>query len=108
MEKKSAVTAQEFNEERFTKVNVFKKDNSTMFVLNFMPGQKLPEHNHPGHELYLHVARGTGRFTVDDETSGVAEGDVIHIGSEEKISFENDGTEPASIYVTMTRLPKQH
>jgi quercetin dioxygenase-like cupin family protein len=54
------------------------------------------------------VARGTGRFTVDDETSGVAEGDVIHIGSEEKISFENDGTDPASIYVTMMLLPKQH
>lgn len=104
MERKSIRSAREFNEERFTRVNVFKKDNSTMFVLNFLPGQKLPEHTHPGHELYLHPIHGKGKFTIDGEDIEMVEGDVMHIGPEERISFVNNGTDRVSIYVTMSRL----
>ncbi|WP_342388928.1 cupin domain-containing protein [Salinicoccus bachuensis] len=68
-------------------MNVFKKADSTMFVLNFLPGQKLPEHNHPGHELYFHLIQGEGQFPVDGEDIEVVEEDVIHIGPEERNQF---------------------
>ncbi|MEH7522992.1 hypothetical protein V7149_06845 [Bacillus sp. JJ1503] len=48
MEKKSITDAIEFSEEKFTKRIIFREGESTVFVLNFMPGQKLPAHKHPG------------------------------------------------------------
>ncbi|WP_411843883.1 cupin domain-containing protein [Salinicoccus sp. HZC-1] len=104
MEKKTITAAQEFNEESFSKINVFEEENSTLFVINFLPGQQMPEHNHPGRELYLHVIKGSGRFIIDGAAIGVTEDDVIHIGPEEKISFVNDSEDRASIYVTMSRI----
>lgn len=66
MEKKSIASALEFSEERFTKNDIFKSRNSSMFTLNFTPGQTMKSHSHPGKELYLHVLSGHGEFTIDD------------------------------------------
>lgn len=103
MEKKSIASALEFSEERFTKNDVFKSRNSSMFTLNFTPGQTMKSHSHPGKELYLHVLSGHGEFTIDDELIKVAEDDVIHLEPDEMIGFEN-GEEKTSIYVTMNRM----
>ncbi|GAA3716542.1 hypothetical protein GCM10022378_03490 [Salinicoccus jeotgali] len=107
MEKKYIGSALKFNEERFTKINVFKTIDCTVFVLNFLSGQKMPEHKHPGCELYLNVLKGEGRFTVDGEEISVTKDDVIHIGGDEMIGFLNDSEAQVSIYVTMNRI-SQH
>ncbi|WP_462420062.1 cupin domain-containing protein [Salinicoccus sp. Marseille-QA3877] len=103
MEKKSIASALEFSEERFTKNDIFKSRNSSMFTLNFTPGQTMKSHSHPGKELYLHVLSGHGEFTIDDEKIKVIEDDVIHLEADEMIGFEN-GKENTSIYVTMNKM----
>jgi len=105
MRKSTVGSARTFNEERFTKIDVFKSRNSSMFMLNFTPGQKMKSHNHPGKELYLKVLAGHGEFLIEDETVGVTEGDVIHLEADEMIGFEN-GDVRTSIYVTMNRVPE--
>lgn len=104
MEKHSIKEALEFNEDRFSKINLLKYRSSTMFMLNFLPDQQLPAHNHPGHELYLLVTQGNGTFTIDGNEVEVEKDDVIHITSDEQLSFRNTGEDPVSIYVTMSRI----
>ncbi|MEC5423178.1 cupin domain-containing protein [Virgibacillus sp. C22-A2] len=106
MEKKSIISAQTFDENKFTKTNVFKNETSTLFVLNFLPKQQLPAHYHPGHELYLHVLQGNGTFTIDEIAVEVTKDDVIHVTGDENLAFTNTGENNVSIYVTMSKLPK--
>ena len=58
---------QEYSEERFTKRVIYKKGETTAFVLNFLPGQKLPVHKHPGTEVYLYVVTGSGTLIIDGQ-----------------------------------------
>ncbi|MDF2858522.1 MAG: cupin protein [Neobacillus sp.] len=51
MVKRSIASYQVFNEKRFTKQIIFKNNNSTIFILNFIPGQQMPAHYHLGVEL---------------------------------------------------------
>lgn len=104
MEKRSIKEAMEFNEDRFSKVDVFKTKNSTLFMLNFLPNQQMPAHNHPGYELYLHVTKGSGTFTIDGNDAEVEKDDVVHVAGDEQLSFRNTGENPVSIYVTMSRV----
>ncbi|HLR69132.1 cupin domain-containing protein [Virgibacillus alimentarius] len=104
MEKQTIKTAQKFDKKSFTKKDVFRTKNSIMFMLNFLPNQQMPAHNHPGYELYLHVVQGEGTFTINKEKVDVVEDDVIHCGNDEMIEFTNTGSEAVSIYVTMSRL----
>ncbi|SOC44177.1 cupin domain-containing protein [Salinicoccus kekensis] len=104
MEKSTVGSALTFDEERFTKIDIFKNRNSSMFMLNFTPGQTMKSHTHPGKELYLHVLAGHGEFLIEDEAVNVTEGDVIHLEADEMIGFEN-GDARTSIYVTMNRMP---
>lgn len=103
MENNNIKSAQTFSEERFTKIDIFKSRNSSMFMLNFIPGQTMKSHGHPGKELYLHVLSGHGEFTIDEEKITVAENDVIHLEADETIGFEN-GDDNTSIYVTMNKI----
>ena len=103
MEKSTIGPAQIFSEERFTKMDIFKSRNSSMFMLNFNPGQAMESHGHPGKELYLHVLEGHGALTIDDRVVEVSAGDVVHLEADETIGFENGG-DRTSIYVTMNRL----
>jgi quercetin dioxygenase-like cupin family protein len=98
---------QEFSEERFTKRIVYKKNESTTFILNFNPGQGLPKHKHPGTDLYLLVLKGSGTLTVDGKDTQINEGDIVHCDGEEEFSFENSGQDQVSLYVTLTKIPSE-
>ncbi|WML49761.1 cupin domain-containing protein [Neobacillus sp. PS3-34] len=105
MEKQTVRTFQEYSEERFTKRVIFKKGESTAFVLNFLPGQQLPPHKHPGTEVYLYVLCGTGTISIDNTETAVSDSDLIHCSGEEQLAFSNNGSEPVSLYVVLNKLP---
>jgi quercetin dioxygenase-like cupin family protein len=105
MERNSVKDYQEYSEERFTKRIIFKKGETTAFVLNFLPGQQLPVHKHPGTEVYLYVVTGTGTINIDGEETQVTEADVIHVDREEEMAFKNSGSEPVSLYVVLSKTP---
>lgn len=96
--------AQQFDEGRFTKVNIIKTNRSMAFMLNFLPGQHMKPHSHPDRELYLNVIEGSGTLFIDGEKHEVEQGDVILCTSREQIGFTNTSDERVSIYATMTKL----
>lgn len=106
MEKQSIKTYQEFNEEKFTKKVIFNNSNSTAFVLNFLPGQTLPAHKHPGAEVYLLVVLGKGTIIVDGKESEVTETDLINISEDEELSFSNTSSDRVSLYVVLNKFSK--
>lgn len=96
--------AKQFNEERFTKIDMLKTRRSVAFLLNFLPGQHMKPHGHPNRELYLYVIEGTGTLIVDDEEIEVTVGDVFYLDPEEQIGFTNTSDQKVSIYATMTKM----
>ncbi|MFO1444834.1 cupin domain-containing protein [Bacillus sp. Bva_UNVM-123] len=107
MLRKSFIEAQEFSEKQFTKRILFREGKSTVFVLNFMPGQELPAHKHPGSEVYLMVIQGNGTLMIDGCAYEVNEKDVIHSGGDEEFAFINSGSEPVSLYVMLNKIPDE-
>ena len=97
----------EYSEDKFTKRIIFKDDDSTSFVLNFMPGQKLPAHKHPGATVYLMVIQGDGEFTIDGEKHSVSKDDVLLSQGKEEMAFENTGTSNTSLYVQLVKIPDE-
>lgn len=104
MEKQSLSVAQQFNAERFTKIDIIKRRNSSVFLLNFLPGQHMRSHTHPNRELYLLVLEGRGVLLVDEEEVSVQKGDVFYFDPDEKIGFTNTSTDKVTIYGTMTKI----
>lgn len=107
MEQKSIKEAITYNEERFTKRIIFQKGDSTVFMLNFMPGQELPAHDHPGTEVYLLVLNGTGTFTIDGIATEASENTVVHCAGNENLAFKNTGDAPVSLYVMLNKVPDE-
>ncbi|TLS52343.1 cupin domain-containing protein [Paenibacillus antri] len=107
MEKVTLAGAMEYSRDRFTKRVLFQKGGSVMFVLNFMPGQALPVHAHPGSELFLTVLEGSGTLTIDERNTTVTAGDAVHCGGEERFSFSNDSDENVSLLVVLSKLPNE-
>lgn len=104
MEKHTIVEAQQFNENRFTKINMIKTEHSTAFVLNFLPQQEVNPHKHPGQELYLHIFEGSGILSIDGQNMEIIKGDVIQCGPAEEMGFVNTSTENVSIYGSLTKI----
>jgi quercetin dioxygenase-like cupin family protein len=104
MEKQLLSSARQFNEARFTKMDIIKNKRSSAFLLNFLPDQHMKPHNHPGRELYLNVLEGSGTLSIDGEDLEVSEGEVIYCDPEEQIGFTNTGEVRVSIYATMTKI----
>jgi quercetin dioxygenase-like cupin family protein len=107
MEKNSLKAYQDYSEEKFTKRVVYKKGETTAFVLNFMPGQQLPVHKHPGTEVYLYVMTGSGNIIIDGQETEVTEADLIHVGGDEEMAFNNSGTDNVSLYVVLSKVPSE-
>lgn len=105
MERQSVKDYQEYKNEKFTKRVIFNSGDSTVFILNFMPGQKLPAHKHPGAEVYLFVLNGTGTIIIDGKETEVKDHDVIHTSDQEELAFTNSSSEPVSLYVVLNNLP---
>ena len=105
MEKLVLSELQDYQTEKFTKRIAFKKGESVVFVLNFMPGQELPTHTHPNTDVFILALQGSGAVTVDGATSPLVQGEVLHLEGAEAFSYRNDGTEPSSLYVVLTKVP---
>lgn len=95
-------------EDKFTKRIIYKKGEMAAFVINFLPGQALPTHKHPGTETYLYVITGTGTIVNNGTETEVAEADLIHVNSEEEMSFKNSGSKPVSLYVILSKIPNEN
>ena len=104
LEKEQMVKAQQFDDNRFTKINMIRTNRSMAFMLNFLPGQHMKPHNHPDRELYLLVIEGGGTLSIDGNDVEVEKGDVILCDAEEQIGFTNTSDQRVSIYATMTKL----
>ncbi|MEI3614001.1 cupin domain-containing protein [Pseudogracilibacillus sp. SO30301A] len=104
MNNQTITSAQQFNEERFTKIDIIKTKQSVAFVLNFLPGQHMKSHSHPRRELFLCVIEGNGTLLVDGKEFEVTKGDVIYCDPEEQIGFKNTSENKVSIYATMTKI----
>ncbi len=107
MEKQSLKQFQEFSEERFTKRIVFKKGDSTVFLLNFMPGQELPKHTHPGTEVFILTVAGEGTFTIDGKEIVANANETMHLSGTEELSYKNTGAEPVTLYVMLNKIPDE-
>ncbi|MUV38626.1 hypothetical protein JNUCC1_02480 [Lentibacillus sp. JNUCC-1] len=95
----------EYNDDRFTKRVIYKENKDTVFVLNFKPGQKLPEHKHPGSNVHLHVIEGEGEFTFDGSITPAVQGDVFFVNGDENLSFSNNSLTNTSIHVILSKTP---
>ena len=104
MEKQQGTIAKQFDETRFTKIDIIKNKRSSAFYLNFLPEQHMKPHTHPGRELYLHIIEGKGTLFIDNEAVEIEVGDIIYFDPEEKVGFTNTGTDPATIYGVMTKV----
>lgn len=107
MEKKELQPVKDYNQDKFTKRILFKSGESVVFVLNFMPGQELPTHQHPGTALFLLVLDGSGTVTVNGEESLLIKDDVISCDGDEHFSFRNTGSTPTSLYVVLSKIPNE-
>lgn len=106
MKKQSISAAQQFSEERFTKIDIIKQKNSAVFLLNFLAGQIMKSHSHPNRELYLHVLKGYGTLLMDGEEVPVKEGDIIFCAPDEQIGFNNTSNSKVTFYGTLTKIMK--
>jgi quercetin dioxygenase-like cupin family protein len=107
MDIKALKAFQEFNNERFTKRVVFQHGDHVIFILNFMPGQELPTHKHPGTDVYLLVLEGNGTMIADGASSEVTTGAIIHVSGDKDFAFKNTGNEKTSLYVFLNKIPDE-
>ena len=105
MEKKALSDSMVYQEERFTKKILFQKGDSVAFVLNFLPGQQLPSHTHPGAEVYIQALKGNGTIQVNESEYELFEGEIIHLSGEETFSYRNSGDHPSSLHVVLCKIP---
>lgn len=104
MEKQSLIEAQQFDENRFTKIDIIKTRRSVAFMLNFLPGQHMKPHSHPDRELYLYVIEGNGTLSIDGKELEVKTADIVLCNAKEQIGFTNSSENRVSIYATMTKI----
>lgn len=105
MEKKSIADVMQYQEERFTKKILFQQGESVVFVLNFMPGQELPVHKHPGADVYILACKGDGAIHVNEAEQPFLEGETIYIAGDEAFAYTNNSSSPSSLYVVLSKLP---
>lgn len=105
MDKHSIKDYQEFNAERFTKKVIMNGAGSVVFVLNFEPGQSLPEHKHPGTEVSFLVLTGSGTVTIGGKQIEMNAQDFVHSGGDDELAFVNNGNERTSVYVVLSKTP---
>ncbi|WP_240377312.1 cupin domain-containing protein [Bacillus piscicola] len=101
MEAQNLSQFQIFDEERLTKKDVFKEGKTKAFVLNFMPGQQLPTHNHPNTQVFITILEGNGICMINDVKHPISEKDVFHCNKDQMIGFENNSAGRLSVYVIL-------
>ncbi|MDG5787183.1 cupin domain-containing protein [Evansella sp. AB-P1] len=107
MEKKSIKEYINYNEKQFAKRIIFKDEVNTAFTLNFLPGQSLPAHKHPGATVYIYVMDGIGEFSIDGEKVPVKKDDVLFSEGHEEMAFFNSSSENVNLYVILSKIPDE-
>jgi quercetin dioxygenase-like cupin family protein len=92
-------------ENSLTKRVIFNEEKVLTFVLNMMPGQELPPHQHEDSDLVMHVLTGSAELTVDDNTQTITTGDVVHCVGNEVFSMKNNTNENLSCFVVIAPRP---
>lgn len=94
-----------YNEKTFTKRVIFNEEKVLNFVLNMMPGQVIPPHQHEESDLILHVLTGGGKLNVDEKVQDITAGDVIYCTGNEVFSLANHRNENLSCFVVIAPRP---
>lgn len=94
-----------FMESTFTKRILFSEDKVLSFVLNLMPGQEIPPHNHEESDLIIHVLSGGAELNVDGVVNQLKEGDVVHCLGKELFAIKNNTNENTSCFVVLAPRP---
>ncbi|MFU0824203.1 cupin domain-containing protein [Clostridium sp.] len=88
-----------------TKRLIFSGEKVLNFILNLMPGQEIPPHQHESSDLILYVIAGGGELTIDDKKQDIAEGDVVYCTGEEMFSLINNTDKNLSCFVVIAPRP---
>jgi quercetin dioxygenase-like cupin family protein len=94
-----------FLEGSLTKRVVFNEEKILNFILNLMPGQELPPHQHEDSDLVMHVVAGGAELTVDGNTQNITTGDVVYCTGNEVFSMKNNTNENLSCFVVIAPRP---
>lgn len=82
-------------------------EQSRSMVLHLLPGQEVPSHPHPGHEIILLPQRGRATLTLDGETEIALEPGCLYAEREgHTFGIRNTGTEPFQMLATLIRLAR--
>ncbi|WP_276356184.1 cupin domain-containing protein [Cohnella caldifontis] len=95
----------QFDDSRFTKKTIFHGEGGAFFVLNFLPGQSIPPHKHPGSRVTLWVREGSGTIRVDGEEQDIQAGDAVQCEGDEEMSIRNPGASPMCVVVCLAAVP---
>jgi len=79
-----------YSEEGFTKELLIKNNHMLCFLLNLMPGQVVPKHNHENIEGIAYMVKGSMLFTIGEKEVCIAEGDVISFSGNEMVGISNN------------------
>lgn len=92
-------------ENSLTKRVIFNEEKVLNFVLNLMPGQELPPHQHEESDLVMYVVSGGAELTVDGKAQDITVGDIVYCTGEEVFSMKNNTNENLSCFVVITPRP---
>lgn len=90
-----------YSEEGFTKELLIKNNHMLCFLLNLMPGQMVPKHNHENSDGLAYMVKGSMLFTIGEKEVCVAEGDVISFDGNEMVGISNNTGINASCMITL-------
>ena len=98
----------EYNEAASVRKCLHEGAQSRAMLLHLLPGQEIPQHPHPGHEIILLPQCGQATLTVDGVTEIALEpGKFYAEGEGHTFGIKNTGAEPFQMLATLIRLTPQ-
>lgn len=95
---------QVFNQGSLTKKIIFDTPDVLCFILNLMPGQTIPAHQHESSVLIATVLSGQCTVEVNGEKTALAEGSILMVKGEDTFGIPEVKTD-LSLYVTLSPNP---
>jgi len=82
-------------------VVMFQTERCKGLMANFLPGQSIPPHRHPGKHVLIHVE--SGAITLETETMKhtAVEREVVWVDGKELLSLTNDTDQATSVYLIL-------
>ncbi|MFA8299818.1 MAG: cupin domain-containing protein [Hyphomicrobiales bacterium] len=101
MNKKTIRSHQNYNKDKFTKSTIFENKDCKTFLINLLPNQCVPEHQHKGKNLVIYVLTGKGKVSINNQKELIQEGDILNLQEDDLFSLSNCSTKNLSCLVTM-------